>query len=115
MKQYTRTHEWVELRGDKAYVGITAHAAEELGEIVYVELPEIGAQAAAGEACCELESVKAVAEVNSPASGTVAEVNGELADAPEKAGEDGVWLFAVGDPVLADGLMSESEYEAFLR
>ena len=54
-------------------------------------------------------------EVNSPASGTVAEVNGELADAPEKAGEDGVWLFAVGDPVLADGLMSEAEYEAFLR
>ena len=52
MKQYTRTHEWVELRGGKAYVGITAHAAEELGEIVYVELPEIGAQAAAGEACC---------------------------------------------------------------
>lgn len=115
MKQYTITHEWVELRDGKAYVGITAHAAEELGEIVYVELPEVGAPVTAGEACCELESVKAVAEVNSPADGTVAEVNAELADSPEKAGEDGVWLFAVGSPALADGLMDETEYEASLR
>ena len=62
MKQYTNTHEWVELLDGKAYVGISAHAAEELGEVVYVDLPSVGAAVTAGEPCCELESVKAVAE-----------------------------------------------------
>ena len=114
MKQYTGTHEWVELCDGMAYVGISAHAAEELGEVVYVDLPETGAEVTAGEPCCELESVKAVAEVNSPASGRVGAVNDELADSPEKVGEEGVWIFAVADPVLADGLMSEAEYLATL-
>ena len=62
MKQYTRTHEWVEIRDGKAYIGISAHAADELGEVVYVDLPEVGAAVTAGEPACELESVKAVAE-----------------------------------------------------
>lgn len=112
MKQYTRTHEWVEIRDGKAYVGISSHAAEELGEVVYVDLPETGAAVTAGEPGCELESVKAVAEVNSPASGTVAEVNEELADAPEKAGE--MWIFAVAPYVLQEDLMSEAEYTLFV-
>ena len=112
MKQYTRTHEWVEIRDGKAYVGISGHAAEELGEVVYVDLPEAGAAVTAGEPACELESVKAVAEVNSPASGTVAEVNEELADAPEKTGES--WIFAVAPYVLQEDLMSDAEYAAFL-
>ena len=81
MKQYTRTHEWVEIRDGKAYVGISAHAADELGEVVYVDL-------------------------------TVAEVNDELADAPEKAGES--WIFAVEPFVLQEDLMSEAEYSVFL-
>ena len=112
MKQYTRTHEWVEIRDGKAYIGISTHAADELGEVVYVDLPEVGAAVTAGEPACELESVKAVAEVNSPASGTVAEVNDELADAPEKAGES--WIFAVEPFVLQEDLMSEAEYSVFL-
>lgn len=115
MKQYTNTHEWVELLDGKAYVGISAHAAEELGEVVYVDLPSVGAAVTAGEPCCELESVKAVAEVNSPASGIVDAVNEQLADSPEKAGEEGVWIFAVASPVLAEGLMSEAEYLASLE
>ena len=115
MKFYTGTHEWAELRDGKAYVGISAHAAEELGEVVYVELPEVGAAVSAGEPCCELESVKAVAEVNSPLDGVVAEVNEELADAPEKAGEEGVWIFAVAVDALPEGLMDEAQYKASLE
>lgn len=115
MKQYTNTHEWVELLDGKAYVGISAHAAEELGEVVYVDLPSVGAAVTAGEPCCVLESVKAVAEVNSPASGIVDVVNEQLADSPEKAGEEGVWIFAIASPVLAEGLMSEAEYLASLE
>lgn len=115
MKQYTGTHEWVELRDGAAYVGISAHAAHELGEIVYVDLPEPGAAVTAGEPCCELESVKAVAEVNSPVSGVVDAVNEELADSPEKAGEEGVWIYSVSSPVLMDGLMSEAEYKDSLE
>lgn len=115
MKQYTNTHEWAEVRDGMVYVGISAHAADELGEIVYVDLPEIGAAATAGSPCCELESVKAVAEVNSPVSGEIAAVNDALADAPEKAGEDGMWIFAVATDSLPAGLMSEAEYLASLE
>lgn len=113
MKLYTSTHEWAQLRDGKAYVGISAYAAEELGEIVYADLPETGATVKAGQPCCELESVKAVAEVNSPLDGTVVEVNDILNDSPEKASE-GEWIFAVAAEKLPDGLMSEEEYKAFL-
>lgn len=113
MKLYTSTHEWAELKDGKAYVGISAYAAEELGEIVYADLPETGATVSAGQPCCELESVKAVAEINSPLDGVIVEVNDELNDAPEKAGE-GEWIFAVAADELPAGLMSEAEYKAFL-
>lgn len=114
MRKFTSTHEWVETREGKAYVGISAHAAEELGEIVYVDLPEPGTAVSAGKPFCELESVKAVAEVNSPVDGVIVEVNSELNDAPEKAGEDGVWICAVQATAEAEGLMSEDEYLAYL-
>ena len=91
MRKFTSTHEWVETREGKAYVGISAHAAEELGEIVYVDLPEPGTAVSAGKPFCELESVKAVAEVNSPVDGVIVK-NGDasLGYAIEERGFD--WI-----------------------
>lgn len=116
MKQYTKTHEWVEVKDGVAYVGISAYAAEELGEVVYVDLPEEGQSVTAGEPLCEIESVKAVAEVNSPVNGKVVKVNDALADAPETLnGDDGAWICAVEFDSLADDLMDEATYKASLE
>lgn len=116
MKQYTKTHEWVEVKDGVAYVGISAYAAEELGEVVYVDLPEEGRDVTAGEPFCEIESVKAVAEVNSPVNGKIRKVNDALADAPETLNGDGeTWICAVEFDSLADGLMDEAAYKAFLE
>ncbi len=95
--QYTAEHEWL-AEGDPATVGITAHAAEELGEIVFVELPTVGATVTAGETCGEIESTKAVSELYAPASGEIVEVNEALVNAPETVGEDPYgegWLFRI--------------------
>src|SRR5699024_5104672 len=101
---YTEEHEWVMIApgaqppADPVRIGITAHAAEELGEVVFAELPEVGTQVTAGEQCGELESTKAVSELCSPVSGKVTEVNEALEDAPEAINDDPFgagWLFAV--------------------
>lgn len=116
MKQYTKTHEWVEIRDGFAYVGISKFAADELGEAVYVSLPEEGQEVNAGEPFCEIESVKAVAEVNSPVCGVVRKVNETLADVPETVNQNpDEWICAVEYTALADNLMSEAEYAASLE
>lgn len=93
--KYTAEHEWLD-ESDPATIGITEHAATELGEIVYVELPEVGATVVAGDACGEIESTKAVSEIYAPVPGEIVEVNQALVDAPERVGEDPYgegWLF----------------------
>ena len=97
-RQYTKEHEWVVQDGDVATVGVTAYAAESLGDVVYVDLPEVGAQITAGEACGEIESTKSVSELYAPVSGEVVSVNTELEDAPEVVNADPYdkgWLFTV--------------------
>ena len=86
--RYTKTHEWMRREGDVAVVGITHYAQDQLGEVVYVELPEVGAQAAAGEELGTLESVKAVSELYAPVGGEVVEVNERLSDAPNLVNDD---------------------------
>ncbi|MEM7092812.1 MAG: glycine cleavage system protein GcvH [Actinomycetota bacterium] len=111
---YTAAHEWID-DADPASVGITAHAAEELGEIVYVELPQLG-PVTAGDACGEIESTKAVSEIYSPATGEIVEVNDTLADAPEQVGDEPYgqgWLFRIKVSELGEVLTAE-QYAAGL-
>ncbi len=114
--RYTETHEWVSLEGDVALVGLTDHAQSELGDLVFVNLPEEGDDVAAGEAFGDVESVKAVSEVISPVSGTVAAVNEEVLDNPALINEApyDAWLIKV-EGVSADeidDLMDAAAYEA---
>lgn len=115
--KFTKTHEWVCFDGDIAYVGITDYAQQEMGDLVYVNLPEVDAEVTAGEPFCEVESVKAVAEVNAPVSGTVAEVNEELLDAPEKINEAPYesWIAKIANAGDTDSLLTEDEYTALLE
>lgn len=117
-RRYTKEHEWIRIEGDSCTLGITAFAQDELGEVVYVELPEVGQSFAADEEIGSIESVKAVAEVYTPLAGEIVEVNEELVDAPERVNSDphgDGWLVKLrptGD-VDTSGLMSSEEYEAF--
>ncbi len=117
--KYHREHDWVRIDGDTAVFGVTDYAQETLGDIVFIELPEVGADVTAGTAYAEVESVKAVSDVFAPMSGTVVEVNEEVVDAPETVNEspyeDG-WLIKVriSDPAEADDLMSAEEYDELL-
>ncbi len=112
--RYTETHEWAEIDGDCAAVGLTDYAQSELGDIVFVNLPEVGDEFVAGEAFAEVESVKAVSEVNSPVSGTVVEVNEELLDNPALVNEDpyGAWFVRMENPTEGDDLMDFAAYQA---
>ena len=115
--QYTRTHEWVRREGDSATVGITDHAQDELGDVVFVELPEEGATFGAGDAFGTIESVKAVSDLYAPLGGEVVEVNSALEDAPEKVNEDPYgdgWIVRLR--VSGEGdLLSAEEYEKVLE
>jgi glycine cleavage system H protein len=115
--QYTRTHEWVRREGDSATVGITDHAQDELGDVVFVELPEEGATFGAGDAFGTIESVKAVSDLYAPIGGEVVEVNSTLEDAPEKVNEDPYgdgWIIRLR--VSGEGdLLSAEEYEKVLE
>ena len=115
--QYTRTHEWVRREGDSATVGITNHAQDELGDVVFVELPEEGATFGAGDAFGTIESVKAVSDLYAPLGGEVVEVNSTLEDAPEKVNEDPYgdgWIIRLR--VSGEGdLLSAEEYEKVLE
>ncbi len=115
--KYTKTHEWILEEGGKAKVGITDHAQEQMGDLVYVELPEVGDSFAAGENFAVVESVKATSDVEAPVGGKVAAVNEALADEPGAVNEDcyGAWFIELED-VSDDGtLLSAAEYEEFLK
>lgn len=115
---YTKTHEWVKMEDDTtAYVGLSDYAQDALGDLVFVNLPEAGDTVSAGETFADVESVKAVSDVYSPVSGTVAEVNEELLDAPESINESpyDAWFIKVEGVSGQDGLMSASEYEAYIK
>ncbi|HEB96452.1 MAG TPA: glycine cleavage system protein GcvH [Sedimenticola thiotaurini] len=119
--KYTNSHEWVRDEGDGTVtVGITEHAQELLGDLVFVELPETGSEVAAGSECAVVESVKAASDVYSPVTGEVVAVNEALADAPEKVNEDAFgegWLFRVklADPAQLDGLLDAGAYQAVME
>ncbi len=114
-RKYTRDHEWVMVEGSVAKMGITAHAAEALGDIVYVELPVVDDEVAMGDSYCVVESVKASSSVFSAVTGKVVEINEELDAAPEKLNEDafGNFIAAVEFTEIADDLMDAEEYEKF--
>jgi glycine cleavage system H protein len=117
--RFTKDHEWVEMAGDVATIGITAYAAEQLGDVVFVELPEAGRALKAGEAMAVVESVKAASDVYAPLAGEVVAANGELGDNPQTvndAPEGSGWFVKVkvSDPSAVDGLMDRPAYEAFL-
>jgi glycine cleavage system H protein len=117
--KYAKSHEWVRVDDDGiATVGITDHAQELLGDLVFVELPEVGAELAAGAECAVVESVKAASDVYSPLSGEVVEVNEALADAPETINQeayDAGWIYRlrVADPTELDALMDADSYAEF--
>jgi glycine cleavage system H protein len=119
-RRYIRTHEWVKLEGHTAVVGITDHAQEALGDITFIELPEPGETVEEGHECAMIESVKAASDLYAPVSGTIAEVNAELATTPELVNEDCYergWIFKVSDVDASalDDMMDASEYEATLE
>jgi glycine cleavage system H protein len=111
--QYTRSHEWVRIEGDTATIGITDHAQDELGDVVFVELPDEGATFDAGESFGTVESVKAVSDLYTPVGGEVIEVNSSLEDAPENINEDPYgegWIVKLRTTDEPD-LLSPEEYE----
>ena len=115
--QYTRSHEWVRTEGDTATIGITDHAQDELGDIVFVELPEEGVTFDAGDSFGTVESVKAVSDLYTPVGGEVVEVNEALSDSPEKINEDPYgegWIVKIQVSGKGD-LLSASDYEQFLE
>lgn len=116
--RYTKEHEWVKVEGDTGTIGITDHAQESLGDIVFVELPKPGAEISAGKSFGTVESVKAVSELFAPVSGTVSAVNEDLANSPEKINSDahGSWMVKVKlkNSGEANGLMSAADYEKFV-
>ncbi len=117
--KYTEDHEWVRVEGSVAYVGITDHAQHELGDIVYVELPEIDMEVEKDEEATSIESVKAAAPVNSPVSGKIVQVNEDLEDEAELINKDPyeAYIFAVemSDPSELDSLMDADAYKEFLE
>jgi glycine cleavage system H protein len=116
--KYTKEHEWIKVDGASATIGITHYAQESLGDIVFVEVPKVGAEITAGKTFGTVESVKAVSDLYAPATGTVTEVNGELSTAPEKINKDanGTWMIKVTlkNPGELGGLLSAADYEKFV-
>jgi glycine cleavage system H protein len=116
--RYTKEHEWIQVKGNTGLVGITDHAQESLGDIVFVELPKIGAQMEAGKSFGTVESVKAVSELYAPASGKVVAVNESLNQSPEDVNKDAhaAWMIKLelSDPKQADALLSADDYEKYV-
>jgi glycine cleavage system H protein len=117
-RKYTKQHEWIQANGTTATVGITDHAQEELGDIVFVDLPKVGAEITAGKTFGSVESVKAVSDLYAPASGTVTETNDDLATSPEKVNKDAhsSWMMkiALKNQSELDALLSAADYEKFV-
>lgn len=118
--KYTKEHEWVKVEGNRARVGITHHAQEAMGDVVFVELPEVGDEVAVSDSLGTVESVKAVSDVYAPVGGKIVEVNSALLDSPELVNSDPYgegWMVVIEmeDPSQLDDLMSAEEYEEFLK
>ncbi len=118
--KYTQTHEWVKIEGDIAVVGISDHAQDSLGDITFVELPEIGSELQKGKECGVIESVKAASDIYSPVGGEVVEINNELGSEPERINKSPYemgWLYKVKnfDSASADSLMDAKAYESYLE
>lgn len=115
--KYSKSHEWVELDGDTAIVGLTDYAQSELGDLVFVNLPEVGDTVEAGEVFGDVESVKAVSDVYSPVTGEVTEINEELLDSPELINDDAyeAWFIKVKDVSATEELLTADEYKAFVE
>ena len=117
--RYTKEHEWVLVEGDTGTIGITDHAQQALGDIVYVDLPKVGVRVELGKSLGSVESVKAVSDIYAPLSGEVTEINKLLADAPEKLNQDphgAAWLVKIHLSVPAEiqNLMSAADYQAYI-
>ena len=112
--KYTKSHEWVRMDGDVAVIGISDFAQDALGDLVFVNLPQVGDDVTAGEAFGDVESVKAVSDLMSPVTGTVCEINEELLDAPENLNNDpyGAWIIKVEGVTATDELLDAAAYEA---
>jgi glycine cleavage system H protein len=116
---FTKEHEWLRTEGESALIGITAHAAEQLGDIVFVEVGAVGTRIEQGKELGTVESVKAASEIFAPVDGEITEVNGALADNPallNESPEAAAWLCRVklADPAQLDGLMDEAAYRAYI-
>jgi glycine cleavage system H protein len=116
--RYTKEHEWLKADGKTATIGITDYAQQSLGDIVFVEAPKIGSEITKGKTFGSVESVKAVSDLYAPASGTVTEINGELATAPEKINKEAhsAWMIKISlsNPSEVDSLLSSDDYEKFI-
>jgi glycine cleavage system H protein len=117
--RYTKQHEWADVKGDVATIGITDYAQHELGDVVFAELPKVGAKVEAGKSFGTVESVKAVSEIYSPVTGEVSEINGTLHDTPETINTDphgAAWLIKVklANPAEVKDMMDAKAYEAFI-
>ena len=116
--KYTKEHEWINVNGSTATIGITDYAQDSLGDIVFVDLPKTGTEITAGKTFGTVESVKAVSDLYAPASGTVTEVNADLATAPEKINKDAnqTWMVKITlkNPAELNGLLSAADYEKFV-
>jgi glycine cleavage system H protein len=117
-RKYTKEHEWVQANGPTATVGITDYAQNSLGDIVFVELPKVGAELAAGKTFGTVESVKAVSDLYAPVTGTVSELNGDLTSSPENVNKDphGSWMLklTLKNPGELDALLSAADYDKFV-
>lgn len=118
MLKYTEDHEWLRAEGDEVAVGITKHASEQLGDVVFLELPDEGREVEAGEEIVVIESVKAASDISAPIAGTITAVNTALADAPGDVNADptAAWFFRIKpkDATSLDGFMDAAAYEALI-
>lgn len=118
--RFTKDHEWVHFNGETATIGITGHAQQALGDVVFVELPESGREVAEGEACAVVESVKAASDIYAPLAGTITETNAAIVDDPAMVNADpteGAWFFrmTLTDPASFDALMDQHAYDALVE
>ena len=113
--KYTKDHEWMKMEGETAVIGISDFAQDALGDVVYINLPEVGDTVTAGESFGDVESVKAVSDVNSPVTGVIVAVNEDLADSPENLNSDpyGSWIIKVEQITETEELLDAAAYEAF--